>query len=117
MIKQTSGVTGSVLAGACCLGFAPLLAVLTAMGAGFLLRDAILIPLFVFFLGFTLWSLWRSRSRHLQAGPFYLGLASAITAFAALWFFTPLAYAGLAGFVGAAVWDMIAIRSKPEVNP
>lgn len=112
MIKQLGGTTGAVIAGACCLGLAPLLAALTAVGAGFLIRDAILVPLFVFFLGFTLWSLWGSRSKHRQPGPFYLGLGSAVIAFAALWFFAPLAYAGLAGFIGASVWDIVALRQE-----
>lgn len=86
MIKQIGGTTGAVVTGACCLGFAPLVAALSAVGAGFLLRDAILVPLFVLFLAFTLWSLWNSRAEHHQPGPFYLGLGSALIAFAALWF-------------------------------
>jgi len=110
MFKQLGGSAGSVVAGACCLGFAPLLAALGAVGAGFLIRDAILIPLFVLFLAFTLWTLWRSRAKHHRPGPFHLGLGSAVVAFAALWFYVPLAYAGLAGFVTAAVWDIVALR-------
>ena len=110
MLKQIGGTTGAVIAGACCLGFAPLLAALSAVGAGFLIRDSILIPLFVLFLAFTLWSLWRSRAQHRHPGPFYLGLGSAVIAFAALWFFVPLAYAGLAGFIGASAWDVMALR-------
>jgi len=119
MIKQIGGTTGAVFSGACCLGFAPLLAGVSAIGAGFLIRDAILIPLFVLFLGFTLWSLWRSRSRHHQSGPFYLGLVSAIIAFVSLWFFVPLAWAGLAGFIAAAIWDIVELRRERctvEVN-
>ena len=53
MFKELSGCTGSVVSGACCLGFAPLLAGLSAIGASFLIRDAILIPLFVAFLAYT----------------------------------------------------------------
>ncbi len=110
MIKQIGGSTGAVLTGACCLGFAPLLAALTAIGAGFLLRDAILIPLFLFFLAFTLWSLWTSRRRHGKPGPFYLGIGGAVVAFVTLWFFVPLAYAGLVAFIAATIWDIVALR-------
>lgn len=116
MLKQIGGTTGAVITGACCLGFAPLLAALSAVGAGFLIRDAILVPLFVLFLGFTLWSLWSSRSKHHRPGPFYLGLSSAAVAFAALWFFVPLAYAGLAGFISASVWDIVALRQRRAVS-
>ena len=114
MIKQIGGTTGSVIAGACCLGFAPLLAALSAVGAGFLIRDAILIPLFLLFLGFTLWSLWGSRARHGEAGPFYLGSGSVVVAFAALWFFLPLAYGGLAGFIAATMWHIVALRRSRQ---
>lgn len=118
MLKQICGTTGSALTGACCLGFAPLVSALTALGAGFLIRDAVLIPLFLVFLGFTLWSLWSSRARHGKAGPFYLGLGSAIVAFAALWFFIPLAYAALGAFIAAAVWDIVALRNAgPAPSP
>ena len=110
MIKQLGGSTGAVVSGACCLGFAPLLAGLSAVGAGFLIRDAILIPLFVLSLAFTLWSLWSSRAKHGQAGQFYLGLGGAVIAFAALWFSPPLAYLGLAGVLAAAVWDIVTLR-------
>lgn len=111
MFGQIGGTTGAVIAGACCLGFAPLLAALSAVGVGFLIHDAILVPLFMLFLAFTLWSLWHSRAQHKRPAPFYLGLGSAVVAFAALWFFVPLAYAGLMGLIGAAVWDIKALRN------
>jgi hypothetical protein len=44
MLKQIIGPTGSALSGACCLGFAPFLAGLSAIGAGFLINDLMLIP-------------------------------------------------------------------------
>jgi len=114
MLKQFSGPTGSVLAGACCLGFAPLLAGLSAIGAGFLINDLILIPIFVVFLGITLWSLYSSRQRHRHSAPFILGAVAAIVAFAALWLLTPLAYLALATLFAASVWDMVLLRQSPQ---
>ena len=122
MFKQIGGSLGSVFAGACCLGFTPLLAALSAIGAGFLISDALLIPLFAAFLAFTLWSLWSSGKRHRRRGPFLLGLVCAITAFAALWFFAPLAYTGLVGVMAASVWDVFLLKrlrakgGAPAVN-
>ena len=110
MFKQIFGSAGSTFAGACCLGFAPFLAGLSAIGAGFLVNDLVLIPLFVIFLGFTLWTLWTSRKRHGQGGPFLLGAAGAVMAFSALWFFLPLSYTGLAAVVAASVWDIVLVR-------
>ncbi len=115
MLKESSGSVGSVLAGACCLGFAPLLAGLSAIGAGFLVNDAILIPLFVAFLAYTVWVLWTSRKVHGRAGPFYLGVGAAVVAFAALWFLPALSYAALAALIAASVWNIIAQRQRRTV--
>ena len=104
------------MAGACCLGFAPFLAGLSAIGAGFLINDLVLIPLFVVFLGITLWGLWTSRKRHSHAGPSFLGTAAAIIAFAALWFFVPLSYAGLAALIAASVWDIVLLRQRRQAS-
>ena len=116
MLKQFSGPTGSVVAGACCLGFAPFLAALSAIGAGFLINDLILIPIFVVFLGVTLWSLYSSRKRQKHSGPFFLGAASAVVAFAALWLLTPLAYVALATLFATSVWDTVLLRQCPQVS-
>ncbi len=115
MLKEASGSIGSVLTGACCLGFAPLLAGLSAIGAGFLINDAILIPLFVVFLAYTVWVLWSSRKVHGRPGPFYLGVGAAVVAFAALWFLPALSYAALAALIAASVWNIVAKRQSRTV--
>ena len=115
MLKQFTGPTGSVVAGACCLGFAPFIGVLSAIGAGFVINDLILIPLFMGFLGITLWGLSSSKKQHKQSGPFILGAASAVVAFVALWLFTPLAYLALATLIAASVWDRVLLRQCPQV--
>jgi hypothetical protein len=116
MLKQISGSVGSVFAGACCLGFAPFLAGLSAISAGFLKKDLVLIPLFVVFLGITLWGLGTSRKKHGQPGPFFLGTAAAIIAFAALWLFVPLSYVGLLALVAASVWDIVLLRQRQQAS-
>lgn len=117
MLKQFASSIGAVFTGACCLGFAPFLTGLSAIGAGFLINDLILIPLFVALLGATLWFLRQSHKRHRQPGPFFLGAAGALVAFVALWFFTPLSYTGLAAVLAASVWDGIVSRqNRPTVQ-
>ncbi len=115
MLKQFTGPTGSIVAGACCLGFAPFIGVLSAIGAGFLINDLILIPIFVVFLGITLWGLYSSSKRHKHSGPLILGTAAAVVAFAALWLFTPLAYLALATLFAVSVWDMVLLRQYPPL--
>ena len=116
MLKQCTGPTGSVLAGACCLGFKPFLVGLSAIGAGFLINDLVLIPIFVAFLGFTLWVLNSSRKRHKNASPLILGGTSAAVAFTALWLFTPLSYLALATLIAASIWDIVLLRRCSQAN-
>jgi len=109
--KQLTGSTGSLFAGLCCLGFAPLLGLLTAIGAGFLINDFILIPLFVLFLGISTWGLKSSSGCHGDKGPFYLGTFSALLAFVTLWFAPVIAYLGLLGLVSASIWDIYRVKT------
>lgn len=68
------GALGSVFAALCCLGAAPVLAALSAVGLGFLIHDAILIPMLALFLGVTIRALNRDRSpRARRAGEAGLG--------------------------------------------
>jgi len=110
MFKQISGSVGSIIASVCCLGFAPALAVLSALGLGFLINDAILIPLLALFLGLTVWGLLASRRRHGIYYPFYLGSAGAVAAFVGIFVFIPVHILGLVMLIGAAVWDIVLLR-------
>ncbi len=111
-MKQLISSSGSLVVGACCLGFTPVIAALTAMGAGFLVSDAILIPLLVVFLGLSVWTLWLSKKKHGRNGPLYTGLVSSVAAFAGLWVFMPIAYVGFVSLVGASVWDFLIARKQ-----
>ncbi len=110
MIRHIIGTIGSLLTGLCCLGFAPLIGILTAAGAGFLLQDIVLIPLFAVFLGITLWGLRNGRKCHGNGKVFRTGFVLALTAFIALWFMPLLTYLALAGLVVVSVWDLYLIR-------
>ncbi len=110
MPKEILGSTGALFAGACCLGFAPALALFTSLGAGFLINDLVLLPLFAGMLGFTLWTLHRSRACHGHSGPLILGAVSAVVAFAALWISTPVSYAAMAAFFAASIWNLVLSR-------
>jgi len=58
-----TGAAGGAVAALCCLGWAPLLGVLGAVGLGFLLHDAILLPALAGFLALTVWGATRPSSR------------------------------------------------------
>ncbi|MDH3286640.1 MAG: MerC domain-containing protein [Betaproteobacteria bacterium] len=110
LCKQCTSVAGAGFAGACCLGVTGALSLLTAIGAGFLINDAFLIPLYLGFLGLSTWLLYRSARSHGNLAPFWTGLAGAVAAFVALWFLPALVYAGLAVMIASSVWDFFSGR-------
>lgn len=75
------------------------------MGAGFLINDAMLIPLFIALLALSLWLLFRSARAHRNLRPVYAAGAGALAALAGLWTSTIVLFAGLAVMVGASLWD------------
>jgi mercuric ion transport protein len=115
--KQSVGLIGAAIAAACCLGLPIVLTALTAIGLGFLIHDAILIPLFMVFVGINLWTLHSSVNNQAlnktgAFSPFKLASIGAVISVlglvlsvAGIAFATALIYAGLAMFFGANVWD------------
>jgi len=94
LLKQCTSVLGAGVAAACCLGVTSVLAVLSAVGAGFLIRDAFLIPLYLALLGLSAWLLYRSARAHGNLAPFRAGLGGLVVAFAGLWISPVLVYVG-----------------------
>ena len=90
---------------------------LTAIGAGFLINDAFLIPLYLGLLALSVWLLYSSARSHGYLTPFWTGLGGAVVAFAGLWILPALVYGGLAALIGSSVWDfwnMRAARTSPR---
>lgn len=105
LLKQLGSTAGAAFAAACCAGAGWALAALTAVGAGFLIHDAVLIPLFVLLLGLSLWLLFRSARAHRNLRPMYLAGGGALAALIGVWTSTIVLFAGLAAMVGASLWD------------
>jgi mercuric ion transport protein len=112
MFKQISGSLGSIFASLCCLGFAPVLAALSAAGLGFVISDAILIPLLALFLGIALWGMKGSQKRHGKTTPFYVGVGGAVAALLGVFVFIPVHVIGLIALVGASIWDVVLLRKQ-----
>lgn len=105
LFKQRTSVAGAGFAAACCLGITGALSVLAAIGAGFLINGAFLIPLYLGLLGLSVWLLYRSARSHGRLVPFWAGLVGALVAFAALWVSAAWVYAGLAALIASNLWD------------
>lgn len=112
LAKQLASNLGALFAAACCLGVAAVTSVVIAVGAGFLLNDAVIIPLYVAFLALSLWLLYRSATTHGALGPFWLGTVGAIAALAGLWINPILVYAGLLAIVAGNVAVFLRGRRK-----
>jgi len=117
--KQFGSIFGAGVAAACCLGISVVLTAVGAVGLGFLVQDAYLLPIFVGFVGFSVWSLYRSARGHGQLAPFWLGLASAIISSIALFLMVTglfpihwLVYVSLAGLVASSIWDFVNGRKS-----
>jgi mercuric ion transport protein len=112
LLKQLTSTLGAVFAGACCLGISAALSVLTAVGAGFLINDAVLIPLYVALLALSLWLLYRSARAHGRLASFWVGAAGAALALVSLWISAYLVFAGLLALVLANIVDFVQARRR-----
>jgi mercuric ion transport protein len=111
LLKQCTSTAGAGFAGACCLGATGALSILAAIGAGFLINDAFLIPLYLGLLALSVWLLHGTARAHGNLIPFWVGLVAALVAFAGLWINAALVYAGLAVLILASAWDFWNGRS------
>ncbi len=111
-----AGLVGSTFALLCCAGVAPALGLVSAIGLGFLIHDAALIPLLVLALALTMWGIQQGRRCHGRNPPWVLGWVGSTLTLTGLFLWIPLAFAGFAVVVGASVWNVLAIRAC-EVRP
>ena len=101
------GVGGSLFAALCCLGFPALLSILTAIGLGFLIHNAILIPLLVVFLALTLWGLYNGMRRHGRRQALGVGVIASMVLFASIWFGSSIAAGiGIAALIASGLLNV-----------
>jgi len=112
LLKQIGSTAGATFAAACCAGAGWALAALTAVGAGFLINDAVLIPLYAALLGLSVWLLFRSARAHRNLRPVYLAGAGALSAFIGLWTSTVVLFLGLGLIVASSFWDYLGARAS-----
>lgn len=107
------GVGGSLFAALCCLGFPALVSIVSAVGLGFIINDAVLIPLLLAFLLVTLVGLYLGMRHHHEPWALILGGVSAVVTFVFIVFATNkvLAGIGIAGLIGASILNVV-LRSR-----
>lgn len=106
------GITGAIVSSLCCLGVPAVLSVVAALGLGFLVRDAILVPLLIASLLVVLWGLAMGWRRHRNPAALILGIAAALLLFVSAVPRQSTAVAGLAivGLIGASVLNVILMK-------
>jgi mercuric ion transport protein len=113
------GAGGSLFAALGCLGFPALVSIISAVGLGFLIRDAVLIPLLLVFLAATLVGLFLGMRHHHQPWALILGAVSAIVTLVSIAVtpsgMTPsgiLVGVGIAGLIVASVLNVWQRRQQ-----
>lgn len=112
-----AGVIASGVTLLCCAGVAPVVGIASALGLGFLLRDAILIPALIVGLAVTLWGLWQGRRYHERNGPLSLGLVGSVITVGGVLLWVPLAFVGFVGVLVASIWNLSAVRARVARPP
>ena len=120
-IADWTGPIGSVFAALCCLGVSWLVAAITAVGLGFLRKDAILWPLMIASILVTLWGMWLGSRAHRSLVPLVLGVVAGIALVAGVIFVhgfpaRELIYAGSVGLIIASIWNAV-LRTRCEQAP
>lgn len=106
-----AGLFGSSFALLCCAGVAPVLGLLSAIGLGFLIHDAVLIPLLIIALGVTAWGLSQGGRCHRRGAPLILGLSGGAVAVGGLFLWVPFAFTGFIAVVVASIWNLRLLRA------
>jgi hypothetical protein len=91
---------------------------LSGIGLGFLLADAVLVPLLVGGVGITLWGLWLGARTHGRRGPMALAAIGGVPAVAGVFLAASVAYAGIALVLIGTLWSLVAARwaGRPPSN-
>ncbi len=102
------GIGGLLFAALCCLGAPALVSILTAIGAGFLINDAILMPLLGVSLLLAAAGLYLGVRHHGSWVAFAAGVVSAVGTFVFIAVATNkvLAYISIAGLVTASLLNI-----------
>lgn len=99
------GIGGSFFSALCCLGFPALLSLLSAIGLGFLINDAVLLPLLGIFLVIA-GDFIPVLRRHGQPWALLLAAISSLILFVFLFINPIIAYLGVAALIVAGLLNL-----------
>lgn len=82
----------------------------TPIGAGFLIRDRYLLPILAVFLLLSVVGTAMSRRKHGRKGPLVISVSGAIVTFGGVLLRPAIAYVGIALLLLASILDLLAAR-------
>lgn len=102
------GILGSLFAALCCLGFPALVSIVSAIGLGFLIKDAVLVPLLIASLIIALVGLFLGMRHHHRPWALILGGIGAMLTFIGVGIRPSglVAGIGIAGLIVASVLNV-----------
>jgi hypothetical protein len=89
-----------------------LIAGLTAIGAGFLIRDRYLLPILAAFLVLSIVGTALSMRKHGRKTPLVVSIAGAAVTLGGIFLRSPVAYVGVATLLLASILDLLAARPR-----
>ena len=112
------GIGGAAFAALCCLGLPALLSIVSAFGLGFLVNDAVLLPLLVISLLITLWGLYSGTRHHHHWSAFGIGVLGTILMGLSMWLGKGVyAGVGIAALVLASLLNIVLrVRAGPPMK-
>lgn len=103
-----AGFLGSAFAALCCIGFSVLVAFVSAVGAGFLIQDPVLIPILIVSLALSLVGLVGAYQRRHNLTSFGVGIAGiALTLISVLSVWKLGVYIGLLALLFSTGWNFL----------
>lgn len=101
------GILGSAFAALCCIGASVLIALMSAIGAGFLVQDRVLMAILFVSLAISLAGLMGVYRKRRKMTPLTIGIIGvAITLISVLSAWTAGVYIGLILLLGATIWNL-----------
>lgn len=120
VLSVVGSVFSAATVGLCPVCIPALGAFLSAIGMGFLVKEAVLKPLLLAFLGISLFGFfWSYLKEHGRLGPFFVGLIFAVGLYVSRYVYlgsttnSILMYGSIAGIIGASIWN-IRLKKKSE---
>lgn len=107
-----AGILGVILSHLCCVGIGANISFFAAIGAGFLMSNAVRMPIVTISLIVSMLGIFISYLRHRNIFPFVISVISsvAILVFSFAMRLDILVYAGIAGLIGASGYNYLCLK-------